>query len=68
MNMNNQPNLKLSMNEMNMNNQPNLKLSINRLKVTIHHKFKMKRDKTRIQNRTSKFNCISFKESIHEFS
>jgi len=28
----------------------------------------MKRDKTRIENKTSKFNCISFKESIHEFS
>jgi len=25
----------------------------------------MKRDKTQIQNKTSKFNCISFKWSIH---
>jgi len=49
------------MNEINMNSQPNLKLSVNRLKVTIHRKIKMKRDKTRIQNRTSKFYCISFK-------
>jgi len=56
------------MNEINMNSQPNLKLSINKLKVTIHHKIKMKRDKIRIPNKTSKFNCISFKESIHEFS
>jgi len=45
-----------------------MKLSINRLKVTIHHKLTMKRDTTRIQNRTSKLKCISFKESIHEFS
>jgi len=29
------------MNEINMNSQPNLKLSINKLKVTIHHKIKM---------------------------
>ena len=56
------------MNEINMHSQPNLKLSINRLKVIIHDKFKMKRDKTQIQNKTSNFNCISFKESIHEFS
>jgi len=29
--------------------------------MTIHHKIKMKRGKTQMQNRTSKINCISFK-------
>jgi len=54
------------MNEINLNSRPNLKLSINNLKVTILHKLKMKRDETRIQNKTSKFKCTSNLNSIKQ--